>query len=170
MGVGLARVSDEVAAGVEQKRIGRRHSVTGHAKGGDLSVMAGLLISFVILVNRRRQREGAVGVKHFEDIELQRPGLIDRIDVISARILGGYDRVDRRTLIDFLLVESGEHSEVLQVGKVNVLRHGGSDGSRRRVDVAGDLEVVRRLGGDRALEVAVLGRVNIFRDRGYGHS
>src|SRR6266849_2011 len=166
---GLVLVAGDVEAGVEVEGIGWRHAVLNQAEGRGLSVVARLLVSFVVLVDGGGLGSGAVGVKKQGDVQLQRPALVDGVDEIAAGVVDSDGRLDSGGLVNILRVDRGEDFEVLQVGEVDILGDGGGDGAERGVDVSGDLEVVAGLRGDGALDVPVLRGIDIFRDVGYGH-
>ena len=77
--------------------------------------------------------------------------------------------MDGGVLFDVLFVERGLDLEGLQVGEVDILGDGCSDGAMGGVDVSGDLEVVARSCVDGARDVSVGRGVEICGDVGSGH-
>jgi len=114
-----------------------------------------LLISLEVLVDRGSLRIGAVGVHDKGVIEGERPSVVDGVDGGSGLILGGNHGMDGGVLFDVLFVERGLDLEGLQVGEVDILGDGCSDGAMGGVDVSGDLEVVARSCVDGARDVSV---------------
>jgi len=137
-------VAGDVAFGTDIQRVGRSHAVLDQAEVGGLPVVTLLLISLEVLVDRGSLRIGAVGVHDKGVIEGERPSVVDGVDGGSGLILGGNHGMDGGVLFDVLFVERGLDLEGLQVGEVDILGDGCSDGAMGGVDVSGDLEVVAR--------------------------